>query len=247
MKGIFGLILTLIFINCHSQTISLPGEYTSSNGYINITDSILEFKTLYGCCLLSEIYGFGTYKIANNKIVVNTIWRNNENFSNYRIIKSIDSQDKIELIINNFEAEFPFSEIIITIMSENQRKEYNGYYFENKDSILIENLDFNKTENKIIQIFNCNDKLQIPLNNALGKSIVVNMKPYRTIQNERITFNIFQESHGIKIVGPYFEKQKQDSNMSIKIKLRTIISNWPWNWNLKYKHEAQPIEFRKNE
>lgn len=78
----FIVVITLFFThNAVSQSDSFVGLYQAEGDYVNIiSDSTLEFKAAYGCCLLQSIKGFGNYKIVNNELYVRTIHFTTEAF-----------------------------------------------------------------------------------------------------------------------------------------------------------------------
>jgi hypothetical protein len=62
MKRIW-IVLSLTFNLVVGQERNLIGRYLSSDNYVIISDSSLEFMTSYGCCILTDLYGYGKYEI----------------------------------------------------------------------------------------------------------------------------------------------------------------------------------------
>src|SRR5947207_2599860 len=84
-------ILTFLYCSVSFGQTRLSGIYKNDKNYVNFSsDSTVEFKTEYGCCLTSVIYGRGTYKVINDKIVINTTNTLSEFKTNISSSKNLD-------------------------------------------------------------------------------------------------------------------------------------------------------------
>lgn len=88
------------------------------------------------------------------------------------------------------------------------------------------------------------DSYSINLFDVIGRSIMVDLKPFQVIRDEIVEFKIRNEMDSIRLSGPIFP-DSEDETMSGKDKLRMVFTNWPWNWNFSYTHAAIPRQFVK--
>jgi len=242
------IILSIIVLTAKisfSQNGQFIGLFKSGENYLKIiSDSTLEFKTTYGCCLLIDIYGFGTYKITDDIIHVNTIYADNEMNSYYNVINDLNTNDRIELQINNFLTPIPYFNI--ALKETDSKKITNGTCSDENGVASIENIQKNQIDNLIVQISLIGyDTYEIPLTEIIGKSIEVTIKPHEIIENETVIFRITSADNMTKITGPIFPKTRESRKFNRKVKTRMIFTKWPWNWKFKDTHKPEPTEFIK--
>ena len=228
-----------------SQNGQLIGLYKSGENYLKIiSDSTMEFKTSYGCCLPIDIYGVGTYKKTDDKIYVNTIYADNEMNSNYDVIKDLNTNDRIELQILNFSTPVPYFNIALKL--KDSKKITNGTYSDENGFASIENIQKNQIDNLIVRFSLIGyDTYEIPLNEIIGKYIEVTIKPYEIIENETVIFTIAYADNLTKITGPLFVKTKESRKFNRTVRLRMMLTNWPWNWKFEDNHQPEPTVFIK--
>jgi len=245
MKNIAIIILFLTAKIGFSQSGQLIGIYNSGSNYLNIlSDSTLEFKTTYGCCLLIDIYGFGNYRIVDDIIQVNTIQSENDLHSYYQVINDLNAHDRLDILIED--SSIPIAYCNVVVKEKESKKIIQGTSSDESGLANFENLQINQIDKIIVQISLIGyDTYEIPLAEIIGKSVKVILSPYKVIKNKTVIFNIISDNGSTTIIGPIFPKTKEGRRFERKVKIRMIFSRWPWKWNFKNTHEAKPTEFVK--
>jgi hypothetical protein len=231
MKRLIIFIFTFVCTFVYSQKINLLGSYYSGTDYLKLSDSSMEFK--YG-----KVYGFGTYKIKRNKIVVHTVSKIHDNSSKFEIDSAIISKEKFQISIFNPKSIIPCT-TFLTVKKAEHKKEYINWMIDNSKPVLVENFNSNDAENKIVILFNGYDKLKIKLKDILGKSVKVYMTDNKTLMDEKVTFKIINNSKETIISGPFPKLSR------LQKRLFGLNHTWPWKKRSHCRHEIVPNEYRK--
>lgn len=209
----------------------MTGRYYSGSNYLILSDSSIEFK-------YNNVYGFGPYKIKQDKIVVRTVTKIHKYSSKYVIDSIIDSKDKFRVSIFNPQDILPWM-TFISVKKAKHRKDNSFIMVENSNPVLVEIFNSSDSEDKVVIFNNVYDKLVIPLNDILGRSIKVYMTDNTTLMDEKVTFKIIKNPNETIITGPFFKLSKQEK------KLYGLNHTWPWKRKSHCHHEIVPIEYRK--
>lgn len=242
MKKILVILLFITAKTGFSQTNPLIGKYLSNDNYLNLTDSIIEFKTSCGSGLLITIYGYGTYKIVDNKIQVNTFKPAEDKSSSYQVTGNLNYSNAIDITLLDSISPISYTKIAVL---ENKKvitvtdTDTNGHK-------ILKDLTLENSNNTTIKFALLGyDTFEIPLNQVMGKSIKVFLRPYRVLKGETVLFDIVYDNGKPKIIGPIFPETKEIRKYKKKRNFRMICTSWPWNWNFKTIDESVTTEFVK--
>ena len=244
---LFYLLIPKFFLAQNNQLIGIYTAHNNvNNNYIKIiSDSILEFKSFIGSCLLVPIYGYGKYKVLSNKIIVKTVRVDNEMNSCYDIIKNLDDKNKTEILVYDLNDPIPYCHI--SLKEGNKEKVILETNTDNNGFLTIDNLDKFPIDNSIVEIGLLGyDTYEIPLKEIKGKRIRVEIKPYEILENRTVVFNIDTTENHLKIIGPIFPETKESKKAKRKLRIKIMLTTWPWKWRFRnFSHEPKTFEFIK--
>jgi len=248
MKRIW-IIFSLTFNLVNGQERNLTGRYLSSDNYVVISDSSLEFMTSYGCCILTDLYGFGKYEILEDTIYVSTEKPISSNCSKFKTLNNLSAANEISVKVENNGKPVKFCSLTI---NDNFKKKF--IYGVSTDTSGFAKLKLEPNdhyENETLTIFILGyDKFQIPVSEIIGKSIEVNLVNYMVINDRKVAFKIQKDNYSTKLVGPFFpptDEEKLELKKTMrKRKRQMMIHSWPWNWRYKDTHEIIPTTYVKN-
>lgn len=247
MNRIF-ILLSLIINLAHAQDLRITGRYVSNDNYVEVSDSTIEFMTSYGCCLLINIYGQGTYKIVNDSVYVTTGKIANGHGSTYRTLEDLPSNNQVRFVIQtNGE---PISVCYVSLDDNTTNKIIQGAYTETSGLASLDNIPPDHIENSVVTISKLGyDRFQIPLNEIIGKSVRVNLTDYQVVREKQIVFKVLTDNDSTKLIGPFFlltkEEKKEIRKSRNKSYRRMMVNRWPWQWRFKDTHVVVPTTFVK--
>jgi hypothetical protein len=203
------ILLSMILIpaTLFAQT-RLSGIYKNKESYVQfLSDSTVEFKTLYGCCLLTDIFGTGYYSVQNDRLVILT--KNAPLVFKARIFTSQN--------LNN-----PNAFKMVFIDSEGNEQDYIVPVLRNlKDSKFAQKIDVDTIQNVAPNIIHKTrqyyidihligmDRLKLPLDSVLGKSVVISLSHISAIEDCKVEFDIKDSSSIPYLLGPFLEDDRQ--------------------------------------
>lgn len=240
-------ILTFFTVSLgFSQKSDLIGTFwDDSTHYVEVSEKdTIEFFSEYGCCLVTETYGIGTYEVQDSILRVTPTTPRTSLRSNYQIENNLYQPDNIQITVMDSGEPVKFCNVVIK--DKLTQQVLTGASTSEIGWIEIKATDIKHNENLTIE-FSClgMDSYSIEFADVIGKSINVDLKPYRVIHDEIVEFKIRKEFDSIRLIGPIFP-DSEDGTMSGKDKFRMVFTNWPWNWNFSYTHAAIPRQFEKN-
>lgn len=245
---LFFLFLTSTVV--YGQKRPLTGKYISKDDYVLVSDTTMEFKTRYGCCLPSVVYGYGKYKVQNDSVYVTTTKPSNEHCSSFTILNTLPTPSRVQLKIENNGKPVQFCDLSLKHKGSDQI--LNGYNADSGGLAVIDNLPADHSENIVLTIFTLGyDHLEIPLNEISGKSIVVHLLNYRVLRNEQVAFKLIGDSTSTKLVGPVIQQTKEEIQKAEKAQRKrnaqTLVRTRPWNWhfNNTNTHTDIPTTFER--
>jgi|GEM_PF-6055532 len=218
--------------------------WADSTHYVKVSDNnTIEFFSEYGCCLITEVYGIGTYEIKDSILRVTPNTPSTSMSSNHQILNELNQPDKIQITVMDLGEPVKFCNVVIqdkltqeVLMSASTSD--NGFI-----ELTTSKIDINKNVNIKFSSLGM-DSYSINLVDVIGRSIKVDLKPFQVIRDEIVEFKIRNEMDSVRLIGPIFP-DSEDETMNGKDKLRMVFTNWPWNWNFSYTHAAIPRQFVK--
>ena len=248
MKRI-SIILSLTFNLVIGQESNLTGRYISSDNYVIISDSSLEFRTSYGCCVLTDLYGFGKYEILKDTIYVSTEKPRSSNCSKFKILNNLSSTNEISVKVENNGKPIKFC--TVTIEDNIKKKIIYGVSTDTSGYVNLKLKPNDHYENETLTIFILGyDKFQIPVSEIIGKSIEVNLVNYLVLKDRKVAFKIQKDNFTTKLLGPFFpptDKEKLELKKTMRKGKRQIMTHsWPWNWRYQDTHEIIPTTYVEN-
>lgn len=206
MKLILYILTFLYFSFAFCQT-RLYGIYKNDKNYINLSsDSTVEFETEYGCCLTSVIYGCGTYKLINDKIVINTT--NTLGKLKTKISSTKNLNDSTTICITLIEDNDNIASFVVPVI----RRYKNDKFVTELRPNEIQKIDTQLQLNPSLYYIDINslgiDRLKIPLNDLLGKSVVIKLSNIISIENQTVEFDIIKSNGNTALLGPYIGKDR---------------------------------------
>ena len=228
-----------------SQQIELNGTFwADSTHYVEVSrNDTIEFFSEYGCCLLTEVYGIGTYEIQDSILKVTPTTPRTSMKSNYQIENDLNQPDKIQITVMGSGEPVKFCNVVVK--DKLTQEILMGASTNEMGFVEFTTTDIDLSENLIIESSSLGmDSYSMKLQNVVGRSIIVDLKPIRVIRDRIVEFKIRKEFDSIQLIGPIFP-DSEDEKMSGKDKLRMVLTNWPWNWNFSYTHAAIPRQFEK--
>lgn len=244
-------ILTLLFLTfniAYGQNMLLSGKYVSDNNYVLVTDTTIEFKTSYGCCLLVDLYGYGKYKIQNDSILLTTEKPLNEHCSSFKILNNLPNASQVHIKVESSRQPVQFCNLYL----KDKLSDRISYSY-STDSIGIaqlDNLPAEHYENILLSIYTIGyDRIEIPLNEIMGKSILINLLDYEVLRDKQVAFKLLHDTASTKLVGPFLlqtkDQLKKAEKAQRKRNAQSLVRTWPWNWHIKNtdSHTATPTTF----
>jgi hypothetical protein len=222
MKRILTILL-LTFNIAHGQSSLLTGKYVSGDNYVLVSDSTLEFKSSYGCCLLVDFYGYGKYRLRGDTIFLTTEKPLNEHLSTFKILNDLPNPFQANLKVECNRRPIQFCNISIKDKYSNRIK-FSGFTDSN-GVVKIDNF-----ENSILTIsFLGYDRLEIPLKDIIGKSILINLLDYEVLSNKEVVFILLRDITSVRLSGPFLlqTKDKVKETKKAQRKRRFRNGNWP--------------------
>jgi len=242
-------LLTILTLSSYSpgfsQNSELIGTFRAdSTHYVEVySNDSIEFFSEYGCCLLTEVYGIGTYEIRDSILRITTTTPNTTMISNHQIVRQLDSADRIQVTVLDSGEPVKFCDVVI--MDKLTQDIVMGASTNDIGFVEFTATDIDLSENLTLEFSSSDmDFYSIKFNEVVGRSIKVDLMPFRVIHDEKVEFIIRKENDLIQLIGPIFP-DSEDETMSGKDKLRMVFTNWPWNWNFNYTHAAIPRQFEK--
>ena len=239
------VILSLTFNLAFGQNQPLTGRYISNDNYVVITDSSLEFKTRYGCCLLVDIYGYGKYKVRKDSVYVLTTDPIGHG-STYQTLGDLPNPDQI--VVKVMDKQQPLDGGTVTLVDKSIGKILQGAYSDTSGLASLGSLSKDSIENKVISVSAFGyDRFTIPLDKVIGKSILVNLSDYQVFRDRQVVFKFVSDSSSTKLIGPFFpltkEQTKQLKKDKRKRNAQTLVHALPWQWRFKDTHVVTPTEY----
>jgi hypothetical protein len=221
----------------------LTGKYVSGKNYVIVSDSTLEFKSNYGCCLLVDFYGYGKYKLRGDTIFLTTEKPIDEHLSSYKILNNLPNPIQASLKVECNKKPIPFCNILVKDKYSNKIK-FSGY----TDSIGFVQLD--NFENSILIIYSLGyDRLEIPLNEIIGKSTLINLLDYEVLSNKEVVFKLLRDNISIELSGPFLlhtkDQIKDAKKAQRKRNTQSLVINNNWYINNKDTHTTRPTTFMR--
>jgi hypothetical protein len=243
------IILSLTFNLVIGQERDLTGRYLSSDNYVIISDSSLEFRTSYGCCVLTDLYGFGKYEILKDTIYVSTEKPSSSNCSKFKILNNLSSSNEISVKVENNGKPIEFC--TVTIDDNVKKKIIYGVYTDTSGFVNLKLKPNDHFENKTLTIIILGyDKFQIPVSEIIGKSIEVNLVNYLVLIDRKVAFKIQKDNYSTKLLGPFFpatDEEKLEMKKTMRKRKRQMRTHsWPWNWQYRDTHKIIPTTYVKN-
>lgn len=250
MKYILCILFALTLRVGFSQQKSIAGKYGSNDNYIILTDSTIKFKTQWGCGFRTTLYGYGSYKLQNNIIYYNPDEKENTLKPNYTIIQSRDSSSITRIKIKDNNEQIPYCTVYLR--EKRSDKLVNTFLADSNGIVVIENINGKHSEEIMVKpLLLGYGKVEIPLNEILGKSIVLDLSNAHDhyTADRTATFTIEEQGDSIQIIGPIFgqthDLSKEEKKRKRKIITGTMVREWPWNWHFKDDHTPVPTIFVK--
>ncbi len=241
-------LITLLLTANHglTQTNTLFGKYQSGHYFINfISDSTLEFNVNSGGCLTYDLYGYGKYKIIEDKVEVRTIKSDSEFDSKYQVVKDLNDSKRVVILIEDGKSE-PLAYCNVLLKNRNSDELIVGMASNEIGIAIFDNLSLSQINECFIEVTSLWSAFEIPLSEVIGKSIKVTLSYHLVIQNERVVFNIKADSNSIETSGPEFIDRKVNRKPEFRWKTRVVFTKWPWNWNFKkakHFHDSESTLF----
>ncbi|MGB6037594.1 MAG: hypothetical protein WBG42_15070, partial [Cryomorphaceae bacterium] len=235
-------LITILIFFCVSFGFSQDSEligtfWADSTHYVKISSNdTIEFFSEYGCCLLTEVYGIGTYEIRDSTLTITTAAPKSTMSSNYQIIRQLDQLDKIQLAVKDSGEPVKFCNVLIK--NKLTQEIVMGASTTEMGFVEFTTTDIDLSESLIIEFSSLGlDSFSMNLLDVVGRSVMVDLKPFRVVRDRIVEFKIRREFDSIQFIGPIFP-DSEDETMSGKDKMRMVFKNWPWNWNFSYTHAA---------
>lgn len=244
----FCLLLCLICKLALGQSPPLTGSYFSKygGGFISVSDSLIEFQTLYGCCISTTLYGYGKYEIRKDSVFISTGTPKIGRGSTYQVLGDLPKQDEIKIKVMSDQEPNPFA-FLAVIDKSTEEIIWRGPCNRIDTAFWIDSLPVNNIDNKIVEVFDIGSgQFEIPLSEIIGKSILVNLANYKVL-HELVAFKVSSDSGRTTLTGPIFPLTKEEIKEAKKAKRKRHLDmmrwNWPWRWRFKSNHVAQPRTF----
>jgi hypothetical protein len=221
--GIF-LYLLCISLNINSQKLNLPC-HNSNIEFINfISEDSLEFKINYGEGIISTLYGYGKYIERGRKILLKTVRPESQDNSQHHNIRSIDTTS-IEINVSWLKE--PISSCTVLICDD-RKKVVSGSVTDNQGYAKLSNLIFtDETNYKLLIGMVGRDIYDLPLKEVLGKSMNIELCPYRVLNGPEVIFLIKEKKDDRFLIGQYIQKKIINRGLCNKIRGQIYFKFFP--------------------
>jgi hypothetical protein len=228
------------------QESDFHGVYWSdSTHYVRIgPEDSVEFFSLYGCCLLSDIYGVGNFEIEDSTIKVTTISPKSSMISNHKLIRKLNRNDMVEFRVWNDYG--PVQYFDFELLNSDSGELIRSVNTDEDGVAQLDQLDTSRGHNIIVRFSALGtDSYSIQLDEIAGYFVEVDLKAYRVIQNQTVDFRIIFRNDSLWLSGPNIS-DSENSNIKGSAKSRMTSTRWPWKRKSNHNHEAIPRLFKKD-
>lgn len=195
------LIILLLGLGINALSQSSKYSYNEDDDFVNfISDDSIEFKVSLGKGITSDVYGYGSFKIKGNRILVHTISPVSNKHSNY-IIKDTIEFDKI--VLQAFLNKKPLVGGNVILQEKNTDKVIQGTITDEKGYASFVDLNSIGFEKLYISISGVGyGSSLIPVKYIKGKSIIINLSPYLILDNKKVIFKKKKREGKELLIGP---------------------------------------------
>jgi hypothetical protein len=186
MRLAFILGFSLIFAIGHTQKPKPFGIYTTGEltDTLVINQSNVSFK-------YENAYGTGTYKMKKDKILVRTKYLRPTSLPSFKIIGQSDTNTQVIISVINPPEMYPVTTFFD--IRKNSKRKYKTSFMIDDSNAFIRDFNYKKPENFLMSISNNQDRIIIPLNKILGKSIKIFLTDRSLIVDRRLYFNVIKD------------------------------------------------------
>lgn len=205
--------------------------WSDSTHFVKIhNDRDAEFFAEVGCCLPFDLYGRGEYIVSDSMLTIQTFKPDTPYNSTSEVIEVFQESMDVQVVVKSDGITVKHCMVFIRDIRTNEIK--HGETASETGLATLDSLAVDSIQHvELIVASLDHDEFAIPMEQVIGKSIEVDLKPYLISRNEQIQFRIRTTGEQIVLLGPHIPHQ--DHALRARDRIKIMATRWPWNWQFQ--------------